>query len=143
MALRARGLCAFEELPPRTFWFSSLCGRPFLNWYQFIAELLSLTFEFRFEPFFSCGIPFGPNRRVVFRLVLHHRVEDDCDFVGRRRGRCGWSEFTLHAAQVVSQRRLVVMQRIGGQSKQMARSVVHSAHSPPEHPSSADVVVRA
>ena len=70
-----------KELSPRTFQFTQLRGRFFFDRYEFVAELLSLPFEFRFEAFLSLGVPLRPKRRVVFDLLLHHRVEDDRDLM--------------------------------------------------------------
>src|SRR5260370_39554058 len=87
-----------KELPPRTFQFSQLRCRFFLDGYQFVAKLLGLPFEFCFEAFLSLGVALRPKRCVVFDLLLHHRVEDDRDLVGGRRGGSRWSEFALHPA---------------------------------------------
>src|SRR5271169_6069218 len=77
---------SFEELPPRAFQFSRLRGRFFFERYEFVTELLRLPFEFRLEPFLPFGVALRPERGVVFDLLLHHRVEDDRDLVGGRRG---------------------------------------------------------
>src|SRR6266568_7484889 len=106
-----------KELPACTFRIKCLSSGFFFDWHQFIAELLSLPFEFLFEPFLPLGVALRPKRGVVFDLVLHHCVEDDRDLVGGRGGGRSRSEFALHPAEIVSQRRLIVMQRIGGQSK--------------------------
>ena len=50
----------FEELPPRPFWFRSLRGGFFFNRHEFIAELLSLAFQFRFESFLPLGVALCP-----------------------------------------------------------------------------------
>jgi hypothetical protein len=54
------GRVAFKELTPRAFRFSQLRGGFFFDWHESIAELLRLPFEFRFEPFLTCGVALGP-----------------------------------------------------------------------------------
>jgi hypothetical protein len=103
---------ASEELPPRPLRFSRLRGSFFFDRYQFVAELLSLPFEFRFESFLPFRVAQGPKRLVVFHLLFHHRVEDDRDLVGRRYGVARRSEFALHPPQIVAQWAFVVMQSI-------------------------------
>src|SRR5674476_347077 len=108
---------AFKELLPRAFQFSQLRSRFFFDGHQFVASLLSLPSELRFESFLALGVALFPNRRVVFDLLLHHRVEDDRDLVGGRCGGLRGVHFALHPAEIVPQLRLVVMQRICRQSE--------------------------
>ena len=84
-------------------------GWIFFNWHEFVAALLGLPSEFRLESLFTLGISFCPNRGIVFDLFLNHRVEDDSDFVGSRRGSANRAKFALHPAKIVSHRSLVVM----------------------------------
>src|SRR5664279_4120687 len=108
---------AFKELLPRAFQFSQLRSRFFFDGHQFVASLLSLPSELRFESFLALGVALLPNRGVVFDLLLHHRVEDDRDLVGGRCGGLRGVHFALHPAEIVPQLRLVVMQRICRQSE--------------------------
>src|ERR1019366_5486454 len=74
-----RACATFKELLPRAFQFSQLRSRFFFDGHQFVASLLSLPSELRFESFLALGVALFPNRGVVFDLLLHHRVEDDRD----------------------------------------------------------------
>src|ERR1039457_917265 len=112
LAISPRVCCPFEELPPRVFKFSRLRCRFLFDRYEFVAELLRLPSEFRFEAFLTLGVTRCPKRPVVFDLLLHHRVEDDRELVRSRRGRPRRSQFALHAAQIVPQRGWVAMQGI-------------------------------
>jgi hypothetical protein len=51
-------------------------------------ELTSLPLDLVFEALLSHCISGGPDGLVVLGLVLHKRVEDDGDLVGRCSGRC-------------------------------------------------------
>src|SRR5215831_6478107 len=81
----------FEELHARPFRFRPLRSWLFFNWHQFVAALLGLTVEFRVKSLFARGVSLRPNARIVFHLLLDHRVEDDRDFMGGRRGGPCWS----------------------------------------------------
>src|ERR1035437_8765248 len=108
---------AFKELLPQPFQFSQLRSRFSFDGHQFVASFRSLPSELRFESFLALGVALFPNRRVVFDLLLHHRVEDDRDLVGGRCGGLRGVHFALHPAEIVPQLRLVVMQRICRQSE--------------------------
>src|SRR6266436_3609732 len=95
--------------PAARFDSGAYAGWIFFNWHEFVAALLGLPSEFRLESLFTLGISLSPNRGIVFELFLNHRVEDDSDFVGSRRGRASRSKFALHPAKIVSHRSLVVM----------------------------------
>src|SRR5215471_18354325 len=82
---------SFEELHARPFRFRPLRSWLFFNWHQFVAALLGLTVEFRVKSLFARGVSLRPNARIVFHLLLDHRVEDDRDFMGGRRGGPCWS----------------------------------------------------
>src|ERR1035437_6475182 len=108
---------AFKELLPRAFQFSQLRSSFFFDGHQFVTSLLSLPSALLFESSLALGVALFPKRRVVFDLLLHHRVEDDRDLVGGRRGGRRGVHFALHPAEIVPQLRLVVMQRICRQSE--------------------------
>src|ERR1017187_868535 len=74
----------FEEFLPRVFKLSRLRCRFLFDQYEFVAELLRLPSESRFEAFLTLGVTRCPKRPVVFDLLLHHRVEDDRELVRSR-----------------------------------------------------------
>ena len=47
------------------------------DWDQLIAQLIGLPFELGFQRSFSRFVSGGPDRFVIFDLVLNHRVKDD------------------------------------------------------------------
>src|ERR1019366_3611284 len=114
----------FEEFPPRVFKFSRLRCRFLFDQYEFVAELLRLPSESRFEAFLTLGVTRCPKRPVVFDLLLHHRVEDDRELVRGRRGRPRRSQFALHAVQIVPQRGWVAMQGIRRHAKSLVSKTV-------------------
>src|SRR6266849_8521017 len=109
---------------------------------EFIAELLGLPLQFGLEAFLAFGVPCGPDRLVVFDLMLHHRVEPNRDFVGGSRGGRCRPDFALHPAEIISHWGLAMMQRIGGESKQAPSSIIHLSHASPQHLSPTNIVVR-
>src|ERR1700688_2373620 len=86
-----------------------LCGCFFLQWNELVAQLSGLAFDLLFEPFVTLGIPGGPDGFVIFNLFGENGVENNGDLVCGRGGGCLGSEFGLHAAQVVSERRGTAM----------------------------------
>src|SRR5579864_1729810 len=103
------GGTALEELDRFTFGCKRLGGRLFFNLYEFIAEPVGLTFESLLESLLTLCIALGPQRRVVFDLILHHGEKDDSDFMGGGSDRLPRSDFAPHAAEVVAHRRLVMV----------------------------------
>src|ERR1017187_2599689 len=99
-----------EELTPRSPGISRLRGYGFLDFDKLISSGLSLSFQFGFESLLPPGIFLCPDGSVVLDLLLHHRVEDDRDFVSRCGLRCRRADLALHPAQVVSHRAEFVMQ---------------------------------
>jgi hypothetical protein len=84
-----------------------------------------------------------PKRGVILHWLAHPCGEDDGDLVGRRgRGRRR-SQFGFQAAQLVPQRRLVALQRMGRSSEPCSGPVLCSAAAPPQPSSCADVVIGA
>jgi hypothetical protein len=102
-------LAALKELVPRCFPFNGLRGCYFFHRHKFVASLMRLAFEFRFKTSLPFNITLSPNRSVVLDLPLHHRVEDDRYLMGGCRGGCRRIHFAFHPAQIIPQRRRVVM----------------------------------
>jgi hypothetical protein len=96
----------------------------FLPSHELVTELLSLPLEFGLQPFVALGVSLRPKRSIVFDLIFDHRVENDSDLPCRCGDRPGWPQLGFHAAQIVTQWRVSVMQRIGRQPEHLPGAVV-------------------
>jgi hypothetical protein len=103
--------------------------------------MTGLPLEFLFEPLLSVFVPGCPDAVVVFDLLSNQRVEDDGKLVCRGRDPAGRTQFGLRAAQEVSKRAAIVMERTGRHSEHLCGAVVYPADPSPQHFATALVIV--
>ncbi len=88
---------------------SELCGR-LRDGHKFVTAKCGLLLESGFDALLPHSVALRPERSVVFHLSFDHRVKDDGDFMGGGCSSSGRSQFGFHAAEIITHRRLIVMQ---------------------------------